>query len=463
MSDMEGFLGKQIADAYEKDHRLDAQLNRALRENLGAQTGLVQQLRASKIQLEAEVAKLKRRNKELEQAAQRQAKSDDAANLQAELDRLGFERAKWVVSQKAFKELAMRFGAEQGLDADAVIEKGNALKIGVVMNAFDAGHGTNANGLPDLARELDMVKAELVTDQTFARDFQAHVSEGVLYQIDASIPASWQAAFDGWLKLANSGHAEASYNVGWCYLNGKVAMFGDDFLTPHRWLSSALAQGEPRSARSLYWLHVRNPFHKHQRNEVVDECLAFGLRRQDAWAIEVERERDAEAESERQRKALRELEEADYKSVCRVVVGKNGVKHELDRLQGKDYPWLHDLRRFVGCSTWLQYDAVRKSGGMFSSARQGDLWFYIENTSDAYLRVAAHHQQRVPRGSLAFTEIAPGQTSRFILGQAVPVTNNPLVDPHGGQPASISVFLKSGTASREYAVHLGGDMLVSER
>ena len=66
--------------------------------------------------------------------------------------------ADWMVSQKAFKELAIQFGIEKGLTSDEVIEMGNAKKIDVIESKHDSAHGSNANGMPLLREKQDYLK-----------------------------------------------------------------------------------------------------------------------------------------------------------------------------------------------------------------------------------------------------------------------------------------------------------------
>lgn len=51
--------------------------------------------------------------------------------------------ADWMVSQKAFKELAIQFGAEKGLQPSEVIEMGLDKEIDVLENKNDSSHKTN--------------------------------------------------------------------------------------------------------------------------------------------------------------------------------------------------------------------------------------------------------------------------------------------------------------------------------
>lgn len=52
--------------------------------------------------------------------------------------------ADWMVSQKAFKELAIQFGLEKGMDSSEVIEMGLDKKIDVLENRNEPEHNTNA-------------------------------------------------------------------------------------------------------------------------------------------------------------------------------------------------------------------------------------------------------------------------------------------------------------------------------
>ena len=52
--------------------------------------------------------------------------------------------ADWMVSQKAFKELAIQFGFDKGLSPEKVIEMGYDAEIDVLENKHDPSHNTNA-------------------------------------------------------------------------------------------------------------------------------------------------------------------------------------------------------------------------------------------------------------------------------------------------------------------------------
>lgn len=69
--------------------------------------------------------------------------------------------ATWMVSQKAFKELAIELGAEKGLSADAVIELGNAKKIDVLDNKHSSHHGSNADDVEVISKRIDLLKSRL--------------------------------------------------------------------------------------------------------------------------------------------------------------------------------------------------------------------------------------------------------------------------------------------------------------
>jgi len=53
--------------------------------------------------------------------------------------------AEWIVSQKAFKELAIQFGYEKGLSKDEVFLMSLEKEIGVIEGKHNPEHNTNAN------------------------------------------------------------------------------------------------------------------------------------------------------------------------------------------------------------------------------------------------------------------------------------------------------------------------------
>lgn len=53
--------------------------------------------------------------------------------------------AGWMVSQKAFKELAIQFGIEKGLTSDEVVEMGKNKKMDVLENKHEEQHNTNVS------------------------------------------------------------------------------------------------------------------------------------------------------------------------------------------------------------------------------------------------------------------------------------------------------------------------------
>ena len=53
--------------------------------------------------------------------------------------------AEWMVSQKAFKELAIQFGFENGLNKDQVIQMGKDKKYDVFNNRNNPEHNSNAS------------------------------------------------------------------------------------------------------------------------------------------------------------------------------------------------------------------------------------------------------------------------------------------------------------------------------
>jgi hypothetical protein len=68
--------------------------------------------------------------------------------------------ASWMVSQKAFKELAIRFGKEKGLSAAEVIAMGVSLKTDVLKSTNDPDHNTNCSKSAWLRPYAEVLLAE---------------------------------------------------------------------------------------------------------------------------------------------------------------------------------------------------------------------------------------------------------------------------------------------------------------
>ena len=69
--------------------------------------------------------------------------------------------AEWMVSQKAFKELAIQFGIEKGLTPDEVIEMGLNKKIDVLESNNETSHNTNANNSSIIKPHIDKLKNKI--------------------------------------------------------------------------------------------------------------------------------------------------------------------------------------------------------------------------------------------------------------------------------------------------------------
>ena len=66
--------------------------------------------------------------------------------------------ADWMVSQKAFKELAIQFGIEKGLTADEVHQMGLNKKLDVLENKNDPSHKTNSDTIKGIDKHIDSLK-----------------------------------------------------------------------------------------------------------------------------------------------------------------------------------------------------------------------------------------------------------------------------------------------------------------
>ena len=69
--------------------------------------------------------------------------------------------ADWMVSQKAFKELAIQFGIEKGLTPNEVIQMGLNKNIDVLESNNETSHNTNANNSSIAKHHIDKLKNKL--------------------------------------------------------------------------------------------------------------------------------------------------------------------------------------------------------------------------------------------------------------------------------------------------------------
>lgn len=71
------------------------------------------------------------------------------------------ELAEWMVSQKAFKELAIQFGLEKGQTAEVTIEQGFAKKIDVLEDKHNPQHNTIAGNASKIRPFRDKLIAKI--------------------------------------------------------------------------------------------------------------------------------------------------------------------------------------------------------------------------------------------------------------------------------------------------------------
>ena len=73
--------------------------------------------------------------------------------------------ADWMVSQKAFKELAIQFGFEKGLSVEQVVQMGKSKKVDVIENKNDLSHKTNALDDEFITKRIDLLKMSLTNQK----------------------------------------------------------------------------------------------------------------------------------------------------------------------------------------------------------------------------------------------------------------------------------------------------------
>ena len=162
MSGMTSFLGNEVEKAINNSNNgADHQLrNIALRGLSIEQQKAINELQVQNTTLTIENKKLKKENESLKRQL---SNAEDTAEEYEQLlckpmleiaqqngdFKQTYEKqmeimADWMVSQKAFKELAIEFGFDDGLQPDEVIKMGLDKEIDVLNNKHDPSHKSNS-------------------------------------------------------------------------------------------------------------------------------------------------------------------------------------------------------------------------------------------------------------------------------------------------------------------------------
>ncbi len=211
MSDMDGFLGKvfndSLADSKEHKNNMDGyrligqrKVNIVQQEKISEQTAYIRELERTiqelksknsslKETVDSNIARPREMAKNLEDAIRigkdayktstqiREEESQKYESLLAQPMHIIAQQnsnfketyeeqqtilADWMVSQKAFKELAIQFGADKGLSQEQVWEMGQDKAIDVLQDKHDPTHNTNVGDSTIIGprREVLLEKAQ---------------------------------------------------------------------------------------------------------------------------------------------------------------------------------------------------------------------------------------------------------------------------------------------------------------
>lgn len=101
---------------------------------------------------------------DIEQTRYVHALENEVSLLTHHLDDIRNNLAKWMLSQKAFKELAIQLGEKQGISLEEIMEKTIELKLDVLENRNVQSHGTNAKDSIFLKYKAEELKQDIVED-----------------------------------------------------------------------------------------------------------------------------------------------------------------------------------------------------------------------------------------------------------------------------------------------------------
>lgn len=212
--------------------------------------------------------------------------------------------ASWMLSQKAFKELAIEYGRLLGKSSAQVRAEGDKLKAGVLARQHNPLHVTNAT--PFINEYAQALAMELQAPSKVGADFQADVDSGKLYRVDAFNFAHWFEAVEHWKTLADAGNREAQFNIAACFMVGRGTDV--DFDQADRYYQQASGNGEPKSNYELATLYRNQHFPR--ADPAVAECYF-------AAAVAQNEPRALADQLSAQQAAARQLAEAEAKDQAR--------------------------------------------------------------------------------------------------------------------------------------------------
>ncbi len=404
--------------------------NTALIQRVSIANGRVRQLEAENADLLREKRALQKRLDELESASH--AAGKQIHTVHASL-------AEWIVSQKAFMQLAIEFGQARGLTHQEVTRMGVDKEMDVLDGKFAPEHNTNALANDFLAARIDSLRqtlaekkkqreAEALADQTFTRDFDSLVNAGNLVRIGAE-PTGWTAAFRYWLRLAEQGMGGAQHNVGWCSENGKGT--AADRRRSIAWYTKALEQGVPITPRCMYEHHEWTPgtgfFGGYPG--VGEMCVAKGVELGQDWAIAVDRDIKALKYQRSEEERIRKEEKVLFDRVYRYQIGKDRPDSVLEEIKARGSPWLDAACRLYDCDVRLVARNVVNRGSLFRRDEVADFYLIVENPTDSYVSFFLEHSDINRSTSRGFAEtviVAPKSVKEFSIYNAS-VKSGPLV------------------------------------
>lgn len=428
--------GDQVKRAFDDaSNHVQSQITTEL---IGTNTALIQRVSIANgrvQQLEAENASLRQEKKALQKKLDELDGSSSAARRK--LDASQASLAEWMVSQKAFKQLAIEFGLARGMTHQEVIRMGVGKKMAVLDGQFAPEYNTNAPDDAFLAARIVSLKdvlleqtkqreAEALADQTFAEDVERLVDAGTLLRIGAE-PTGWGAAFQYWLGLARQGMGEAQHNVGWCYWSGKGT--AADRRRSLEWYGEALDRGVAATAWCMYqldkWDSQRGSFETF--SGAGKRCVARGVELGQEWAVAIDQDMKRHQARRAEEERICEEEQALFSKVRQYHIGRAKPTGALEEIKARASALLDLACGLYDCEVRFVTRNIYNRGNFFRRDEIADYYLYIDNPLDRPVSFNMFHARDA---GMPFKEsvVIPPKSSREFSIRNAPLTAPPNVE-----------------------------------
>lgn len=328
--------------------------------------------------------------------------------------------AEWMVSQKAFKELAIQYGQQLNKNPTQIKNEGFELEKQVLSSVHDPLHQTNVTNFikPFVDNLLEKNEHKSIN---FQKKFATMVKNGQIYQLGETIPSRWTDVFDSWVELVKTGNKEALFNLGHCFHFGD----GTDPVLEHAayFYHEALKLDEPHSAFNLFLLY-KTPEFSHFDEAKSEEYLELAIKMNEPRAIKHSQEQAKKTTLEipELTRPINFDENELFNSLQNIIVGGSKPTETLHKLKQTNFKWAKNVEALHNCIITFSTNNVVNQGTFFKPKKVADVTMNIINNSNQFLQfyIGADVNQ-LTSGNIE--ELKPHSSKEIKLAFAVPLNS----------------------------------------